>query len=579
MAKRSRKRKRVRGEDTARTGKNDDSGASGWSTPDWLWAWVLVLGVLLMYSPVWGAGYIWDDDLVLTSNPVIVGPLGLNEIWTTRAADICPFTLTTFWVEHALWGLAPLPYHVVNVLFQAASAVVLWRVLLRLRVPGAWLGAALWAAHPVQVQSAAWIAEMKNTESGLFFLLAVLFFLRWLKAREMGPRTVGNRDYALTLLFAALAMASKSSTVVLPVVLGLCAWWLQGRWPWRSLASVAPVAAMSAIASLVSLWTQGLELARTADPQWVRTWPERLIAAGDATWFYLGKLAWPHPLIFMYPRWQIDAGQWFSYLPLLAVPAVLAVFWIKRNSWARPWFFVFAYFVVALLPALGLGDNYIFRYSLVFDHFQYLASMAPLAFAGAGLFRLANAVARENKPLRSSLCAVPALVLALLSWQQSWIYQDSETLWTDTLAKNPACWTAHYNLGNAFLRERKTDEAMAEFQKSVELNPTYVRAYNNLGIAFCELGRLDEGVAQFQKALAMDPNNLDALSDLGRALLRKGEFDEAIVQLQKALEINPNDAADEFDLGTALSKSGRADEAQAHFRRAGDLKAKASPLQ
>jgi tetratricopeptide (TPR) repeat protein len=582
MAKRSGKRKATGGGDSARAGARADPGtpAPAWTGRDWMWALALALGVLLIYSPVWGAGFIWDDDLVLTRNPVIVGPLGLNEIWTTSNADICPFTLTTFWVEHALWGLAPVSYHVVNVLFHAASAVVLWRVLLGLRIPGAWLGAALWAVHPVEVQSAAWIAEMKNTESGLFFLLTILFFLRWLKAQDLGRRRRGvERDYGLMLLFAALAMASKSSTVILPVVLGLGAWWVQGRWQWRTLARVAPVAAMSVIASLVSLWTQGLELARTADPQWVRTWPERFVAAGDAVWFYLGKLVWPHPLIFMYPRWQIDSGQWYSYLPLLAVLAVLVVFWFKRESWARPWFFVFAYFVVVLLPALGLADNYIFRYSLVFDHFQYLASMAPLALVGAGVFRLADIVTSDNTVLRSSLCAAPALVLAFLSWQQSWIYQDSETLWADTLAKNPTCWAGHYDLGNAYSRQGKVDAALAEFQKAVTLNPTYVRAYNNLGIALCRLGRLDEGLVQFQKALAIRPNDLDALSNYGKALLKKGEFDEAIIELQKALEINPDDAGNEYDLSTALDKSGRVDEAKVHYQRAQDLEAKARALQ
>src|SRR6202012_6000835 len=141
-------------------------------------------------------------------------------IWTTSAADICPLTITTFWVEHRLWGLNPLPYHLVTVFLHALDAVLLWRVLLAMRVPGAWLGAALWALHPVQVESVAWVAEMKNTESGFFFLLSILFFLRVLDAKADNRKT----NYALTLLFAALAMTSKTSTVILPIILCLCAW-------------------------------------------------------------------------------------------------------------------------------------------------------------------------------------------------------------------------------------------------------------------------------------------------------------------------------------------------------------------
>ncbi len=262
-----------------------------WLPRDWLWGLILILAVILIYTPLWRAGFIWDDDAVLTANPCIVGPLGLREIWTTSAADICPLVLTTFWVEHALWGLAPLPYHLVNVLLHGACAILLWRVLGSLRVQGAWLGAALWALHPVAVESVAWITEMKNTESGVFFLLSILFFVRWLRAKELDGRTGGVWNYALTLLFAALAMASKSSTVILPVIFCLCAWWMEGRWHWRNVARVVPIFLMSIAASALSIWTQMLHLPAVTDPQWVRTWPQRLATAGDVVWFYLGKLA------------------------------------------------------------------------------------------------------------------------------------------------------------------------------------------------------------------------------------------------------------------------------------------------
>src|SRR5271157_3179020 len=217
---------------------------------------MLILFVILAYAPIWHAGFVWDDDAMLAANPCIVGPLGLKEIWTTNAADICPLVLTAFWVEHALWGLAPLPYHLVNIVLHGACAVLLWRVLRSLRVQGAWLGAALWALHPVEVESVAWITEMKNTESGLFFLLSVLFFVRWLRAKEVAGRTGGGWNYALTLLFAVLGMASKSSTVILPVVLCLCAWWMQGRWHWRNVAKVVPIFLIAIAPSAVTIWTQ-----------------------------------------------------------------------------------------------------------------------------------------------------------------------------------------------------------------------------------------------------------------------------------------------------------------------------------
>ncbi|HUB66116.1 MAG TPA: hypothetical protein VL981_01370, partial [Candidatus Methylacidiphilales bacterium] len=210
MAKRFTKKKTAAPEISAKAAASATDAASmpTWFNLNWFLGSILVLAVILTYTPVWWTGFVWDDTPFIVANPCIVGPLGLKEIWTTSAADICPLTLTVFWVEHALWGLAPVPYHLVNVFLHAACAVLLWRVLESLKIPGAWLGAALWALHPVEVESVAWMTEMKNTQSALFFLLAILFFVRWSRAKD------GNRDvwnYVATLICTALAMTSKSS--------------------------------------------------------------------------------------------------------------------------------------------------------------------------------------------------------------------------------------------------------------------------------------------------------------------------------------------------------------------------------
>ncbi len=537
---------------------------------DWLWGLVLVLAVILAYTPVWRAGFIWDDDGYVAGNPCVNGLSGLKEIWTTSAADISPLTITTFGLEYALWGAAPRPYHLVNVLLHAACAVLLWRVLRNLQAPGAWLGAALWAVHPVEVESVAWVSEMKNTQSGLFFLLSILFFVRWLKARAIEERADGGWSYALSLLFAALAMAGKSSTVILPVVLCLCAWWMEGRWQWRNLVRTAPVFLMSAAASALSIWTQGLHLA-TVDPHWARTWPQRVAAAGDAVWFYLGKLLWPHPLITIYPRWEIDAGRWSAYLPLLAVIVVLFLLWFNRATRARPWFFVFAYFLAALLPALGLFDNPIFRHSLVFDHFQYLASMGPLALAGAGLVKFGKWVMPDRPGLQWSLGAGALLVLGLVSWQRTRAYENEETLWTDTLAKNPNCWLGHNNLGDALSQKGEVDEAIVHYRKALEINPHDAQLQSNLGMAFFKKGRFDEAMARYDAALEIDPGNAPIQDNLGNALLQKGKVDEAMGRYQLALQIDPNFAMARYNLGNILVRKGRVDEAIVEYQKAVEL--------
>jgi len=579
MAKRSTSKETLSSEIPAKVAATGavTQGLPSWLSRDWLWGLILVLAVVLVYQPVWYAGFIWDDVYHITANPCIIGPLGLKEIWTTSASQFFPLVLTTFWVEHALWGLNPLFYHLVNVFMHGACAVVLWRVLRSLQIPGAWLGAALWALHPVQVESVAWITEMKNTQSCVFYLLTILFFVRWLQTRENPKR--GDWNYALTLVFSVLAMASKSSTVVLPVVLALCVWWVEGRWQWRHLMRLAPIFLMAVVASAITLWPQTSDAAATADPQFARTWPERVVTSGDAVWFYLGKLLWPHPLIVVYPRWRIDAGQWVSYLPLLAVIVVLFILWLKRESRFRSCFFALSYFLVVLSPFLGLIDQSFWRYSFVEDHLQYLACMGPLALAGAGMVWLAEFVIPGRPWLQSGLYAGLLLILGGLSWQQTWAYESEEILWTDTLVRNPKSWAVYNNLGKVLLQKGQVDEAITQFQKALEINPINVEVHNNLGSALLQKGQVDEAIAQYQKALEINPNDSEAHNNLGSAFFQKGQVDEAMVQYQKALGINPTLAEAHNNLAIALYQKGRVDEAIAQFQEALRLKPSNSDAQ
>ncbi len=541
-----------------------------WSGREWFSALALLVAVFAAYLPVWKAGFVWDDRYYLTDSPAMLGLRGLVVVWTSSIADISPLATTTFWVEHALWGFAPLPYHLVNVLQHGACAVVLWRVLLGLKAPGAWLGAALWALHPVNVESVAWVTELKNTQSGLFFLLAILFFLRW-KAKAAHGGTSRYADYGFVLLFAALAMATKSSTVILPVVLCLAAWWMERRWDWRNLARVAPIFLLSLAASALSVWTQSLALSTLVDPTLVRTLPERLVTAGLAVWFYLGKLAWPHPVMSVYPRWNIDASNASSYLPLLAVVLTLFILGLRREYWARAPFFVFAYFLCALLPVLGLFDNYIFQYSLVFDHFQYLASMGPMALAGAGLVRLADRMMPGKANVPSAPGVVLLLVLGLLTWQRAATFESEETLWADTAAKDPTSTTAHYNLGVELARQGRADEAKLHFRRALEINPNYTNARVNLGVLLLKEGHVDEALAEIRQALNANPKSGEAYSALGLVLLKKGRQDEATAAFKRATEISPQLANAAVNYGANLLQRGETDAAIAELVRAMNL--------
>src|SRR5438270_6184912 len=365
----------------------------------------LVAAVTLAYARVRHAGFIWDDEQHLTQNPVIVGPLSFADIWTSARAVYYPLVLTTFWILHKFVGLNPLPYHALNVAWHALAALLLWRVLVQLRVRGAWLGAVIWALHPVVVQSVAWITEMKNTQSAVFYLLAISLFLQSRKASEQ------RLLYWLAVLSFAAAITSKPSTVMLPVVLALCIWWREDKIVWRNLRALAPFIFISVIASAWTIWEQKFHAGATG-PEWMQTPLQRILISADATWFYLLKLIWPHPLIFIYPRWNIDPARPLAYVPLIALVIAGIVLLAKRNGKLRPVFFAFAYFVIALFPVLDFFDVYFFRYSFVSDHFQYLASMGPLALTGAIIWQASE----RFKKVRLAFSSAVLLLLAALTF-------------------------------------------------------------------------------------------------------------------------------------------------------------------
>jgi tetratricopeptide (TPR) repeat protein len=575
----------------------------------WLWGLLLVAFVFIAYAQAFYAGFIWDDESHLTRNPCIVGPLGLKEIWTSTQAVYYPLVLTTFWALHKFVGLNPLPYHMLNVVMHAGSAVLLWRVLRQLGVRGAWLGAVLWALHPVMVQSIAWVTELKNTQSCLFYLLSIYCFLNWEKQSQITQtrRVEVSLMFGLSLLCFVLATLSKPSVVMLPAVLALCVWWRRRRIQWRDAVALAPFVVISALASAWTIWEQKFH-ARAVGPDWAQNWPERLIIAGRAIWFYLAKLFWPHPLIFIYPKWQLQPSQFTAYLPLLLAAMGLIALWFLPGKAGRALFFAGAYYVISLFPVLGFFSIYFFRYSFVSDHFQYLASMGPLALVAAagseGFNRLgvAESLGRGMAFLQVGLCTVVLLLLGILTWQQTAVYHDLITLYTTTLAQNPGCWMAHYNLGIVLRDRGETDQAITHYRQAIALRPGYAEAhynlgrllaekgefddavdhyeaalainpddaeaYNNLGATFVQQGRIDDAIAHYQKALAILPDYAEASCNLADALLSKGDMDSAIVHYLKCVAVLPDHADAQYNLASALLRKGRIDDAIVHYKEA-----------
>ena len=526
----------------------------------------ILLITLTLYIPAILSGFIWDDDKFLWQNPLIHDPGGLLEFWFSKAApDYFPLTSTTLWLEWRLWGAkSPWGYHLINVLLHAGTSLFLWRLLKRLRVPAAWLCALIFAIHPVNVESVAWITERKNTLPMFFTMLSALFYFR-----EGGrPRW----SYAVALVLFVLALLSKTCVVTFPVVLLLTVWWQHGKLTWRDVRRTAPFFLVSLILSLVTIWFQYTNAIGDIP---VRTdgFAARLAGAGWAVWFYLYKALLPINLLFVYPRWGID-----PHLPLVYVPGVLLVvvmallWWLRKRIGRGPLFALVAYMAL-LFPVVGFFDIYFMAYSLVADHWQYPAMPVIIAFVVGGLAGIAQ---QRRQPWRHGAMAVAAavvIVLFTLSWRQQAMYKDSKTLWKTLLKQNPECWMATNNLGAELLEEKRHDEAIEYLMRTLEIKSDHSEAYNNIGTVLYDRGQYEEALTYISKALMIRPNWPPAQMNLGLVLMRLGRIDAAGQHLVEGLEGDASAADAIYSLGVVEGMRGKYDEAAFYFRRTLELRA------
>ncbi len=563
MAKRF-KRKQAASNGVSTKGITDERTLP-WLSRDWFPGLLLVLAIILTYQPIWYAGFIWDDNVHVTP-PGLRSWSGLGCIWFNlgATAQYYPLVHSAFWIEYGLWGDGPLGYHLVNVLLFSFSALLLFKILRQLEVPGACLAAAIFALHPVQVESVAWVSELKNMLSGAFYLGSALVYLNFDRTRQV-------KVYGLSLVLFVLGLLSKSVIATLPAALLVVFWWKRGKLSWREdVLPLVPFFLVGMASGSFTSWVERYYIGAEGS-EYHFTLIERVLIAGRAIWFYLGKLAWPVDLIFIYPRWDVSQVTWWQYFfPVAALVVVVILGWLSRR-WRGP-LAGFLFFVGSLFPALGFFNVYPFRYSFVADHFQYLASLGIIVPCAVGMTKIVTFVLPKKPRLQLSLGAGLLLTLGLLSWQRVWVYESEERLWTDTLAQNPNCWLAHNDLGNILLQNGRVVEAMAHFQKSLEIEPNDSDAHNNLGTAFLQNGQVDDAIIQYLKALDINPKLANTHYDLGNIFVQKGQMDEAIDEYQKAVALDPDLAEAHNNLGWALFKEGQVDKAIAHYQAALRLK-------
>ena len=499
---------------------------------------LLFIFSLLLYWPSYHAGFIIDDDRLAASPLFKEGWSGLRDIWfSPRFGDFVPLTATSFWFEWQAYG-SPRPIqHATNIVLQALNVVLLWRVLHGLRVPGAWLAAAVFVAHPLCVTSVTWLAERKNTLAMLFYLLSLLLYLRSETAeaspstsrrRDFGPSSParGQRRLGYWLSFGSflLALLSKSSVVILPVVLLLCAWWQRGRLESRDFKRTAPFLVVAFAAGVVTLVAHHILAPQIGVSLTTDSLLVRVLGATRAVWFYLGKTLLPVGLTLFYPRWEVDPASLAAYLPAAGMLGLFVLFWRYRRTWGRACLFGFGYFILAVAPTLGVLKMVALNITQVADHFQYLALPGLIALAVGGVCHLVRRGARRAPFAMSAVIGVSLVApLAVLSWQHQRLVGNPEALWRQNFQRNPNSWSIHDHLGRLLATSGKLDEALPHLLAVVRLKPDVAQAHHNLGQAYFLKGDLPQAIQCFSNAIAINPDQFMIRMTLASALSRKGD--------------------------------------------------------
>ena len=553
----------------------------------------LLLLVVTAYWPALLGEFVWDDLLLIGKNRLVTGETSLLTIWFR---EDFPLATIAFWAQWRAWGNHPLGYHIVNLLLHAANVLLLWRVLLRLNVRGAALAAALFALHPVCVASVAWVSELKNTLSLAFCLVSLWAYLRFeidsLNSPEVSPHHESGRAtlprspdlreslgsagaspyqlrwFALSLTAFVLALFTKTSTAMLPVLLLGCAWWQRGRIARRDVWRCIPYFALALGFGLMSVWFQHQAIA--GETVQAPGFPVRLAGAGMALWFYLGKASLPLNLNLHYPRWEIDPHLAWAFLPGILWCVVLALCWWFRKRWGRAPLFALGCFTATLFPVLGFFDMSFLSISRVSDHFQYLPLIAVVALVSAGISSVL--------PMKVVRFTAPALVLVLagLTFQRARVFSTDERLWVDTLTKNPTSWNAHNNLACIRAEQHQMDEAIEHFETSLKIHPRNAKAHLNLGRALALRRQFTDADAHFEAALRIKPNDAETHSTYGSSLADRGKKDDALGHLREAVRLQPAPAT-RLQLAGVLNASGKIKEAAEQCREV--LKAKPDSIE
>ena len=537
-----------------------------------LHAAILALACLWVYSPSYHGDWLWDDDQLLTANPVVQSSslTGLSKLWfNPDGADFFPLSYTALWAQWPFFKNQPTGYHVTTIVLHLIGSLLLWALLDRMRIPGAWLSSLIFAIHPVAVESVAWVSETKNTLSLPLFLLACLCWVVQDDEHE-GPRR--TRFYLLSIVFFLLAMLAKTSMVGLPVLLLLHAWWKRGTVTVQDLIRTSPFFLISLVLGLITIQYQHGR-AIGAEKILVGGVASRIATAGMAILFYLKQIVWPVNLLPIYPRWEVDPPKAWQFLAWPVIAAAAAWIWANRGTadrpgWGRHALFGLGFFLLMVLPVLGFVTISYMRITWVADHFIYLPMIGVIALIGAATTRWYERSTPSAQPLILAGGTILLATCGLLAFRYANAWASEDALWTHTLKTNHDAWQAHNRLGAKKFSRGDIEAGYYHFTQSTRLRPDLGETHNNLGSALSAKGRLDEAIKEFAVACQLTPHVPAMRVNLANSLFQAGRFVEASDAFLFLLEKEPNNAALLNNYAVTLYRQGKKDEAILQFRKA-----------
>lgn len=489
-----------------------------------------------VFYPLQDADFIWDDHDHFVSDVLQTEPDALQRIWFSPNKTVWnywPVSRSSFWLERQLWGVNAAYSHYLNIVLHTLSAVLLFCILTYIRMPGAWLAALIFAIHPLTVESVSWIAERKNVLSMFFFMLSIgCYFI--FDDRRRSPFLF----YGLSILFYILALLSKSSVIVLPLVIAAIQF-VRGR-PWNRefILSLLAFIFLSCLSALVSIYFEEHYIG-THPHYFDRTFLDKVLVASTIPFFYLKQFIFPSELMFIYPRWQLDPAKIYSYLPLISLllSAVIMVIY-RKKPWCKVLIATTLVYLACLFPVMSFFKVYGMRFSYVADHWAYVSLLPLCTITALGMHKLLSG---NRKIYVVVSCSMIAL-LSFVSWNHTKVYLDPFSLWQDTVSKNPSAAIAHNHLASMYAKSGDIQKAGYHLSMAIQYDPYNNNLYRNRAILRKHMGDLEGAIQDLRTSVSLLEDSYGVLYPvIAEWLILQGNEQEAIEEYDRAIAKFPDD--------------------------------------